>query len=517
MNGERPVNPAAENRPPLVAMTGITKDFSGNRVLDGVHFDLAAGEVHVLAGENGAGKSTLIKILGGIHPDHGGTIRLDGRDVRISSPRDAARRGIAVIHQELSLVPSMSVADNLFLGNEFRRRRFFLDRRRQMREARAVLERMGMDIDPSLPVDVFPVPVRQAVEIAKALAREARVLVMDEPTSALSDDEAKNLFAVIAGLKQRNCGIIYITHKMEEIFAIADRITVLRDGVCIGTSPRNRIDKRELVKQMVGRELDEQIPPRVSSPGRVRLEVKHLTLPGPRGSGNSPVNDVSFSVRGGETVGFAGLQGSGTSELFSAVFGACGEPSRGEVFVDGMPLPRFSIPQAIEKGLALLTNDRARDGYVPGMNIVGNMTMAALPRYSPGHLLRPREEIRAAAEQAARLNIRAAALSMETGFLSGGNIQKTILGKWLLLQPGVFMLDDPTRGIDIGAKHEIYELISRLTEEGTAILLISTEMQELLRLCDRIIVMHRGAVTAGFSRHEATQEKILRAAMGEVF
>ncbi|HDP81044.1 MAG TPA: sugar ABC transporter ATP-binding protein, partial [Spirochaetes bacterium] len=341
---------ASKNTVPLVTMTGITKDFSGNRVLDGVHFDLAAGEVHVLAGENGAGKSTLIKILGGIHPDHGGSIRLDDRDVKISSPRDAARRGIAVIHQELSLVPSMSVADNLFLGNEYRRRRFFLDRRRQMREARAVLERMGMDIDPSLPVDVFPVSVRQILEIAKALAREARVIIMDEPTSALSNDEAKNLFTVIAGLKQRNCGIIYITHKMEEIFTIADRITVLRDGVCMGTSPRDRIDKRELVKQMVGRELDEQIPLGVPFPGKVRLEVKHLSLPGPRGYGNFQVNDVSFSVRGGETVGFAGLQGSGTSDLFSAVFGACGERARGEVLVDGVPLPRFSIPQAIEKG-----------------------------------------------------------------------------------------------------------------------------------------------------------------------
>jgi ribose transport system ATP-binding protein len=493
----------------LASMRGISKEFSGNPVLHGVDFDLAAGEVHVLAGENGAGKSTLMKILAGICGDYSGEVAVCGRPARLSSAREAQALGIAVIHQELSLVPSMSVADNVFLGSEIARGGLVVDGKAQRGRARELLGTLGIDIDPRLEAGRLPVPVRQMVEIAKALRADSRIIVMDEPTSALSDTEAERLFAVVRDLKERGCGIVYITHKMEEIFRLADRITVLRDGRLVGSSPAGDLDRETLVRWMVGRDLEEQIPVRPATPGRVRLRVRDFALPGPGGA----VRGVSFEARAGEVVGFAGLQGSGNSALFAGIFGAYGDRASGEVEVDGTGIGRPSPRQSLRCGMALVTGDR-KGGYVPEMSVAENITLASLPAFSPALWRRPRAEAAAAGSVSRELDLRCRSLSMPAGALSGGNVQKAIIGKWLLASPGVFLLDDPTRGIDVGAKHDIYRLIHRLADEGRAVLLISSEMLELLGLSDRILVMHRGRVTAEYPRGEATREKVLRAAMG---
>jgi ribose transport system ATP-binding protein len=497
----------------LLRMENIHKDFSGVPVLEDVQFDLMSGEVHVLAGENGAGKSTLIKILGGIHRDYAGSIYLGDDPVRFHSPRDAFHRGISIIHQELSLIPGMSIVDNMFLGNEITRMKLFLDYRAQRERGESVLRRMGLNLNLSRTIDTFPLAVQQIVEISKALSFDARIVVMDEPTSALSEAEVEKLFSIVANLKARGCGIIYISHKMDEIYRIADRITVLRDGRHIGTERAEKLDRNSMIQWMVGREL----PPfqnRQSKSGGERLTVKNIILPDPRGSPRCAVNDVSFSVGEGEVVGFAGLQGSGNSELFNALFGTYGAAARGTVRIDGEILTGFSPRCSIQKGLILLTNDRKKDGYIPGMSIVHNCTLASLPEFSPSFWLRKGLEVTATRKQVDALGVRAASLQMDADLLSGGNLQKVILGKWLQTKPRVLMLDDPTRGVDIGAKHEIYMLINRLTGEGHSILLISSEMPELLYLSDRILVMYLGSISAEFKRADATQEKILKAAMG---
>lgn len=500
---------------PLLSMQNIGKDFSGVTVLRDVQFDLRAGEVHVLAGENGAGKSTLIRVLGGVYPDFRGSVELDGETVRFHSPRHASARGVSVIHQELSLVPAMSVADNIFLGNEVRRRGAFIDQRLQAARGKAVLRRMGLDLDVSLPAERFPVAVRQMVEIAKALSFEARIIVMDEPTSALSESEAGTLFEVIADLKAQGRGVVFITHRLEEIYRIADRITVLRDGRNAGTGPAAEVDRDTLVRWMAGRDLGRGAPAeRVIQYGKDLLVVRNLVLPDPAGGPRNAVDGVSFVARAGEVVGIAGLRGSGASELLNAVFGAYGGGVGGEIFVNGAPVRRPSPGRMIRRGCVLLTNDRKRNGFIPGMNIVQNATLAALRSFSAGPWLRQGKEKEAAERMMRSLNLRAASLDMDTALLSGGNIQKVILGKWLLTEPSVLMLDDPTRGIDMATKEEIYGLVGQYAGSGRAVVLTSSELPELLRLSDRIIVMHRGKVTAEFGRDEATQEKIVNAAMG---
>ena len=495
-------------------MEGIGKSFSGVRVLSGVRFDLRPGEAHILAGENGAGKSTLIKILAGVYPDYEGTISLGGRPVRFKSPQEAHAHGISVIYQEISLVGGLSAAENIFLGREKVRGGGWLDFSEQRRQARALLAELGLEIDPDAPVEQFPVSVRQMIEIAKALSFAARVIVMDEPTSSLTGPEVEKLFGIIEVLKKRGCGIIYISHKMEEIYRIADRITVLRDGNYIGTATPAVLGRDELIRWMVGREIREQFPRRQGQPGAPLLEVKDFTLRETGPAGRKVVDSCSFELRGGEIVGLAGLQGSGNSELLHGLFGAFGGRAAGEVRLEGRPF-RFRSPRdSVREGLALLTNDRKATGCVPEMSVTRNITLAALDKFSPLGWLRPALEERAGRERASSLRIRAASLGQEIGTLSGGNQQKVILARWLETSPRVLFLDEPTRGVDVGVKHEIYELMNDWTAEGCAILLITSEMPELLAMADRILVLCRGTLTAEFSREEATQEKILKAAMG---
>lgn len=495
-------------------MTGITKRFGDVTVLQDVQFEIRSGEVHVLAGENGAGKSTLIKILAGIHTDFEGRIEIDGHEVRPQTPLEANALGVAVIYQELSLIGPMSVADNIFLGRTPTKAGLVRDAKQQ-EEALHWVRQLGLDIDVRKPVEQFPIAIQQLIEIAKALSHNAKVIVMDEPTSALNAPEVEKLFVLIQSLKQRGCGIVYISHKMEEIERIADRVTVLRDGRWIGTAPAKELPPPKLIQWMVGRDLGEQFPRRAPHPGEERLRLEDFSV-FPTGFAEKPsVQDVSLSVHTGEILGIGGLQGSGATELFFGLFGAYGAATRGRVRVDGKEVCFTAPRQAIESGVAMLTNDRKATGLILSLPIIANATLAGLRELSPGGWRQPAREREAAEKTTAPIRLRAASLDLEVSALSGGNQQKVAVAKWLQTQPKLLLLDEPTRGIDVAAKREIYQLMDEWTAQGIAILLITSEMPELLTLSDRIVVMHRGRITAEFSRAQATPEKILAAAMGQ--
>lgn len=498
----------------LLEMKGVSKGFGGPLVLDDVSFELRSGEIHVLAGENGAGKSTLMRILSGVYTEYAGEIRIKGRAVRFRSPQDAARHGISIIHQELSLVPDMTVSDNIFLGREQTGAAGWLRFHRERNASEQVLKRLGVQAQASMPVCSYPISVQQTVEIAKALAFDASIIVMDEPTSALTEPEVERLFAVIDDLKKQGCGIIYISHKMEEIYRIADRITVLRDGRYIGTSEKDGLPRQELIKWMVGRAVAEQGGSARLEYGEVALNLSGVIVPDPGGRPRPAVNNISFNVRSGEIVGLAGLQGSGTGELMCALYGAYGRVVKGQVELLGKPYIPASPRYALRRGLAMLSNDRKREGLIQGMSITRNITLPALPAYSPGGLLREGMEHGAARKRQQEFGIRAETVNQAVQTLSGGNQQKVALAKCLETQPRVLLLNEPTRGVDVGAKQDIYELMSRWSAQGIAVLLITSEMPELLALSDRIVVMHQGCITATLSGEEATPEKILSAAMG---
>ena len=511
-----PMNRASnsENRLPLVHMEGIGKCFGPVRVLESVDFEILPGEVHVLGGENGAGKSTLIKILGGVHTSFEGTIQIGGRLTRPGSPQGAAALGVAVIHQELSLVPSMSVADNLFLGRPIVSGGFVRDGD-QRRRARQLLGELGVDVDPARLVEELPIGTQQLVEIAKALAYDAKVIVMDEPTSALTAPEVDHLFARIEALKDQGCGIVYISHKMEEIERIADRITVLRDGRLVGTAPASELPPAEMVRWMIGREVSSQFPRHLPHVGEQRLLLQDFVVPNPRRGGLNLVDRVSLEVRAGEILGIGGLQGSGASRLLHGLFDARRERARGDVWLNGERFQPSTPTAAIRRGLALLTSNRKSNGLVLPMSVTANSTLTDMRRLSLMGWRRPARERAAARSTADTLALRPASFEMPVSALSGGNQQKVALAKWLQIEPKVLLLDEPTRGIDVGAKHEIYELLNQWTAQGIAIVLITSEMPELLAMSDRILVMHRGRVTAQFDRDEATADRVLEAAMGE--
>lgn len=502
----------ARTPPLLVRMRGITKRFGRVTVLQNVDLDVYAGEVHILAGENGAGKSTLIKILAGAYADYEGAVELEGKPVRPATPREATDLGVAVIHQELSLVPSMSVADNLFLGRTPTMLGGFVRRRQQREAARRLLARFRLDVDADDLVGDLPLAAQQLIEIAKALGQDARVIVMDEPSSALNANEVERLFGLIRELKARGCGVVYITHKMEEIDRIADRISVLRDGRFVGSAPARELSTAELIRWMVGREVEQQFPRHTPALGEPRLQVTDLNV---RLGARQVVQDVSFRVQAGEILGLAGLQGSGNSHLLMALFGAYGPRVQGKVLLNGQPFKLGSPRRSIRRGMALLTNDRKATGLVLPLSVTANTTLANLAAYSPGGWRLPGAERAAAERMSQSLNLRAASLRMEAGELSGGNQQKVALAKWLLTQPHVLLLDEPTRGVDVGAKREIYDLMNAWTRQGIGILLVTSEMSELLAMSDRILVMHRGRVTAELSRQQATPNRVLEAAMGQ--
>ena len=498
----------------LLQMRGICKSFVGVQVLKDVDFDLLAGEVHVLAGENGAGKTTLIKILAGIHTDYRGTIELNGGPVKLRSAADAARKGISAIHQDMSLVNTMSVEDNIFLGRERTRGRLWVDRDTQKKMTRSMLQELGIQAQPAQPISDCSMPVRQMIEIGKALVNDAQIFIMDEPTSSLNNQEVARLFEIIADLKKRGHGIIYISHRMDEIYRIGDRITVLRDGTYVGTEKAADLTQTRLIHWMVGREINQQFPGRSSDFREERLTVKNFRLPSPARSQKNIVDDVSFSVRSGEILGIAGLQGSGKSELLNAIFGTYGTMAEGTVTLDGMPHTIKSPRHSIQQGIALLTNDRKNTGLIPEMSVARNISLASLREHSRHGWLQTQKENENARIQVDDLSIKTQSLKQSIQTLSGGNQQKAVLAKWISTQPRVLLLDEPTIGVDVGAKHEIYALMNRWTSQGIAILLITSELPELLAMSDRILVLHRGRVAAEFSGEEATQEKITEAALG---
>jgi ABC-type sugar transport system ATPase subunit len=506
---------ASAERTPLLEMRDITKTFPGVRALDGVSFDLYAGELHALVGENGAGKSTLMKVLGGVYPfgTYGGDVVIGGQVRHFTSVRDAEAAGIAVIFQELSLIKDLTIGENIFLGREPRRLGVIRWEELYSR-AQKLLDELHLPIDARTPVGHLGIGQQQLVEIAKALSQEARILVLDEPTAALTDAEVETLFQILDGLRRRGVGMIYISHKLDEVFRMSDRITVLRDGRTVGTDQTSALDEPRVIARMVGREVGDIFPEAVHERGEVIFEVRGMTVEDPNVKGKLLVKDVSFNVRRGEVLGIAGLMGAGRSELLMSIFGAWPGRATGEVYVEGRRAEITRPSDAIRYGIGFVTEDRKRFGLVLDQTILNNMTLAGLKRLSGKFLTDLGSE--AAAGQRAMKDLRVKANSVFTvaGTLSGGNQQKVVLAKWLLTNPRVLFLDEPTRGIDVGAKQEIYALINRLAQTGLAIVLVSSELPEVLGLSDRVVVLHEGRVTGEFRRTEATPEAVMAAATG---
>ncbi len=496
----------AEARFPLLRMRGIEKSFPGVRALDNVDLDLHAGEVLALLGENGAGKSTLIKILAGAYLPNAGEIRINGHDPRIASPTDSARAGVAVIYQEFNLIPSLSARENIFLGQE-RSTAGFVHRREEHRKARELFDRLGVAIDPESRCAELSVAQQQVVEIAKALAIDARIIVMDEPSATLTLNEVERLFGVVRELTSQGIGVIYISHRLEEIFEIADRVCVLRDGQHVDTRRVADLNREKLIEMMVGRKLESEFPPRDTSPGNERLVVQNLA----RGKA---VIDVSFSVRAGEVLAITGLVGSGRSETARLIFGADAR-DRGTIELDGRELNIRSPRDAIRAGICLLTEDRKTQGLVLGHSVRDNFGLPNLKRLSRFGWIRGGREREELAGYVESLRIKIPSQHQLAGHLSGGNQQKVVLAKWLAHHCDVLIFDEPTRGIDIGAKYEIYLLINRLAAQGKAIIMISSELPEVLGMADRILVMHAGRITGEINDvANTTQEQIMQMAIG---
>jgi rhamnose transport system ATP-binding protein len=475
--------------------------------LAGVSFDLRPGEVHALVGENGAGKSTLIKVMtGAVHPDSGALV-VAGHTVAHMRPATAHALGIAAIYQQPSLFPHLTVAENIAFGREpvtpFRR----VDWDRRRREAGELLGRVGADLDPDRLVEQLSMPEQQLIEIAKAVGRDARILIMDEPTASLSEREVERLFQVVVRLRSEGVGIIYISHRLEEILAIADRVTVLRDGQSVGTYPREGLLRSTLINVMIGRDLSAIFPKRAVAMGEPALELRHISC---RAGG---IRDVSLSVRSGEILGLAGLVGSGRTELARTIFGLTPADS-GELVVHGRAVRVESPAHAIRAGIGYLPEDRRRHGVVPEMAVAQNVTMASLKRIAPAGLIDRARERQCAGRFVEQLRIKTPSVSAAVESLSGGNQQKVAVARWLATEPKVLILDEPTQGVDVGSKSEIHELMQEMAERGLAVLMISSELPEILGMSDRIAVMHGGTIAGVLSREEATQDRLMNMALG---
>lgn len=486
----------------LLAVHDISKSFAGNPALRGVSFDIRAGEVHALCGENGAGKSTLIRVMSELMRPDSGTIAVDGETCTLPTPREAARLGIATVHQELLLFPDLSIAENIAIGNQPTGGLGQIDRAARLEQAKRLLAELdSADLDPEMPVRLLSVAERQRVEIARALSRKARVVIMDEPTASLADADVARLISIVERLRARGVGIVYVSHKLGEVLRLADRVTVLRDGALVGTRPAAGMSEGDLVAMMVGRSISELFPKGESRIGAEVLRIEGLTR-APR------VRDVSFTLRRGEILGLAGLIGAGRSELAHLIFGLAA-PTSGRIFFDGKPVSIRSPEEARRIGIAYVPEDRGHQGLVRPMTIAENVTMASLDDVSHGPFVDHSAEDTVAVEAIRRLQIRAPrGPAHVAGKLSGGNQQKVVIAKWLLTKPQVLILDEPTRGVDVGAKSEIHAIMGDLTREGLAIIMISSELPEVLGMSDRVLVMNGGRITGAFERHEATPERI---------
>jgi ribose transport system ATP-binding protein len=489
---------------PLLEMEGIEKSFPGVRAVRRGELNLRSGEVHALLGENGAGKSTFIKVLAGAQNADAGTIRVHGEELRVRTPHDAARAGIAVIYQEFNLVPALSARENIFLGRESTRGGF-ISRREEQKAARELLRQLDSDIDPETPCRSLSVAQQQLVEIAKALAQKARILVMDEPTAALSSREVDRLLAIVRELRAQGLGIIYVSHRLDEVFAVCDRATVMRDGEHIATEAVAELTRERLIELMVGRKLEAEFPRRTPNVGPERLVVRGL-------SRGKAVQDVSFELHRGEVLGLTGLVGAGRTEVARLLFGA-DRPDAGEIMFDGRRLHLRSPRDAIRAGICLLTEDRKQQGLVLGLPARENFGLPNLPGLSRAGFVAEHRESRAFAGFIDSMRIKIRHQDQLTRDLSGGNQQKVVLAKWLQTNSEIVLIDEPTRGIDVGAKFEIYELINALVAAGKAVLMISSELPEVLGMCDRVLVMREGRMAGEISDvAHATQQQILRLA-----
>jgi rhamnose transport system ATP-binding protein len=493
--------------PPVLELRGVSKRFAGVQALQYVDLDLAAGTIHALVGENGAGKSTLVKILAGVHQPDGGTLRLRGDELVLNSPAAARDRGIAVMHQQPNLFPDLEVAENVFVSQLPRARFGRVDWREAHAAAARLFARLGVSLKVTTPVRGLSVADQQLIEIAKALAVDAPVLVMDEPTAALSSREVDRLFATVRQLRDHGVAVLFVNHRLEEVFELCDRVTVLRDGRHVVTKAIAELTPVETIRHMVGRRVDSLFPERQAETGEVALQVRGLTRAG-------VFRDVSFEVRRGEIVGLAGLVGAGRTEVARALFGI-DRAEAGEVLVRGRPVEIASPGDAMREGLAYVPEDRHDQGLILDFSIAANVSLPVLDRLSRllGVVDRSRERA-LAVDYSKRLQVRSTGVDQAVAGLSGGNQQKVVIAKWLATQPAVLILDEPTRGIDVGAKAEVHRIISRLAADGMAILLISSELPEVLGMADRVVVLHEGRVAATLDRANATQERIMTAATG---
>src|SRR5580704_14096388 len=496
----------------LISVENITKRFPGVTALDGVTFDVRAGEFHSIVGENGAGKSTLMKILSGVITDYDGTLRIASQEMRFASTRKAEAAGISIIHQELNLVEDLSAAANVFLGREKRTALRLLDDRAMQRAAATLFAELECNIRPDQPVRRLRVGDQQLVEIAKALSQDASILIMDEPTSALTEAEVERLFRIIDRLLARGVTILYISHKLDEVFRRSDRITILRDGRLVKTRDRSDTNPREITHLMVGREIESMNLSENRTPGDVVLEVAGLSLPWTGHARAWRLRDINFTLRRGEVLGVAGLMGAGRTELLECLFGTSPEKPTGRIVLEGRET-RFASPaDAKRTGIALVTEDRKRLGLFPQMNVRENITICSLQESATAGVVAGRSERRAARDSIGLLGIKTPGSESSITGLSGGNQQKAIIARWLRTHPKVLLLDDPTRGVDVGAKAELYRVIDRLCRDGLGILVTSSELPELIALCDRILVLCEGRLTGAFVRGQFTEQALMEAA-----
>lgn len=488
----------------IIQVNGLNKSFSGIKALDNIQFDLYPGEVHALMGENGAGKSTFMKILIGLLLPDSGTINFDGEPIENMDVHKMLQKGISMIHQEILMIPELTIAQNIFLGREIKLG-YWVDEQQINKRSQEILNFIGLDLNVRTKAKNLSIAEMQLIEIAKAISNHAKVIIMDEPTSALSDKESEMLFKIIFDLKSKGVAIIYISHKLEEIFQIADRITVLRDGKYIATKNTKELNKNSLISLMVGREIENLFSSDSRVPGNVILEVQGLTK-------KSKFDDINFTVHAGEVLGIAGLMGAGRTEIARAIFGI-DKMDSGEVTLNGQKIKIKSPKDAIEKGIGYVSEDRKSLGFIPDMSIIENISLSSLKNYSKGWFIQTKNEAKASSHLAGDLKIKAASLHQKVINLSGGNQQKVVIAKVLLASPSLIILDEPTRGIDIGAKYEIYKLINQLANDGLAVIIISSELPEILGMSDRILVLSKGKQTAILTKLEATQEKIMHYAV----
>ncbi len=489
----------------ILQMKGITKEFPGVRALNAVDFRIARGKTMALLGENGAGKSTLMKILTGVYSKTEGSVIYEGREVSFNSTKDSQENGIAIIHQELNLIPQLTIGENIFLGREPVNAVRKIDAKAQYKEAESLLKRLGVTEDPHTITGELSIGKQQMVEIAKALSLDAKIIIMDEPTDALTDTETENLFRVMSELKAEGRSLVYISHRLKEIFEVCDYATVLRDGEFVAEHAVSELTEDKIIELMVGRKLTEQFPRVQSKIGECALEVKHLS--------NEYVKDVSFTIRKGEIVGIAGLMGAGRTELVKTIYGAIPKQI-GEVLIEGKPVEIKSPQQGIKAGISYVSEDRKGNGLVLGLSVKENMTLSALKSFSNtiGTISNQKEEV-VSKDYVKKMSIRTPGVHQLVKNLSGGNQQKVSITKGLMTKPKIFILDEPTRGVDVGAKKEIYDIINNFKKEGMSIIMISSEIPEILGMSDRIFVMHEGKITGELDRDHATQENIMKYAV----